>query len=78
MADALLKAVGVGKITEYFEYLDELRESGVTNMFGATPYLMREFPGMTKQEARKVHRAWMDTFDDGPTAEFRANQALED
>lgn len=29
--------------TEYFEYLDELRESGVTNMFGAAPYLVSEF-----------------------------------
>lgn len=28
---------------EHLEYLDELRESGETNIFGARPYLMREF-----------------------------------
>ena len=28
---------------DYFNYLNELRESGVTNMFGATDYLMDEF-----------------------------------
>ena len=27
----------------YFAFLDELKESGVTNMFGAVPYLMDEF-----------------------------------
>jgi hypothetical protein len=30
-------------MNEYFEYLEELRQSGVTNMFGASSYLMREF-----------------------------------
>jgi len=46
---------------EYFEYLDDLRESGVTNMFGARPYLMEEF-GLSKDEAAKVLTKWMDTF----------------
>lgn len=46
---------------EQKEYLDQLRESGVTNMFGASPYLMREF-GLDKQEAREVLSEWMRTF----------------
>ena len=29
--------------TEYYVFLEELRQSGVTNMFGATPYLREEF-----------------------------------
>lgn len=29
---------------DHLEYLDGLRESGATNMFGARPYLMEEFP----------------------------------
>src|SRR4051812_1294447 len=29
--------------TEMFEYLDALRESGATNMYGAAPYLVKEF-----------------------------------
>ena len=46
---------------EYFDYLDELRESAVTNMFGARPYLEAEF-GLEKKEASQVLRAWMETF----------------
>lgn len=46
---------------EHLEFLDELRESGVTNMFGATPYLVNEF-FLTKQEARVVLLYWMATF----------------
>tara|TARA_R100000781_G_C4024568_1_gene108356 strand:- start:316 stop:549 length:234 start_codon:yes stop_codon:yes gene_type:complete len=45
---------------EYFEFLDELRESGRTNMMGAGPYLRREF-GMDRNEARKVLLRWMRT-----------------
>lgn len=46
---------------EVFEYLDTLRESGVTNMFGATPYLMEEF-GFDKREASRWLTEWMQTF----------------
>lgn len=42
----------------YFRYLERLRESGVTNMFGATPYLMREFR-LSKSEAREVLLDWI-------------------
>lgn len=43
---------------EIFEYLDELRESGETNMFGASNYLMNRF-GMDRAEARKYVKDWM-------------------
>lgn len=46
---------------EYYAYLDALRESGVTNMFGAAPYLQQEF-GLDRYEARKVLLQWMDSF----------------
>ena len=45
-----------------FTYLDGLRVCGITNMFGAGPYLEREF-GLTKREARDVLTAWMKNFD---------------
>lgn len=38
---------------EHLEYLDELRESGVTNMYGAGPYLVREF-GVTRNESHEI------------------------
>jgi hypothetical protein len=45
----------------YFEYLKSLRDSGVTNMFGATPYLEAEF-GMSKKQAVFVLSRWMESF----------------
>ena len=47
---------------EMLEYLDDLRESRVTNMFGATPYLQEMFPELSKKEAKKVLVYWMKTF----------------
>ena len=46
---------------EVFEYLDTLRESGVTNMYGAGAYLQDRF-GFSKQEAREFLKAWMEQF----------------
>lgn len=46
---------------ERFDYLDALRESGATNMFGAGAYLQREF-GLTREEARGTLSKWMKTF----------------
>jgi hypothetical protein len=48
------------QISEYFEYLDKLREPGETNMFGARPYLAREF-GLELNAAGKILSAWMAT-----------------
>ena len=48
-------------MSEYFSFLNVLRESGVTNMFGASPYLQNEF-GLTRHEAREVLSAWMKQF----------------
>jgi hypothetical protein len=47
---------------EHLEYLDELRESGVTNMFGARPYLMLKFPLLNIDEAGMVLSYWMKSF----------------
>lgn len=33
-----------GLTDDHLEYLDELRESGVTNMFGARPYVTNPRP----------------------------------
>ena len=46
---------------EMFEYLDTLRESGVTNMFGASPYLQQAF-GVDRREAKSVLTEWMKTY----------------
>jgi hypothetical protein len=46
---------------EYFDYLVELRDSGVTNMWGAAPYLEQEF-GLSRQEAKDILIAWIESF----------------
>jgi hypothetical protein len=45
----------------YYPFLDALRESAITNMFGAAPYLQVAF-GLTKSEAKAVLKDWMATF----------------
>ena len=51
------------RMVEYFTYLDILRDSGVTNMFGAAPYLEEMF-NLSPAEARKVLMDWMKSFGD--------------
>lgn len=46
---------------EMFDYLNDLRDSGATNMFGASPYLVDEFD-IDKYEARKVLSKWMENY----------------
>lgn len=50
-----------GITEEMLDYLDDLRESGDTNMFGAAPYVQSQF-GLSKSEAREVVLYWMKTF----------------
>lgn len=46
---------------EVFKYLDGLRESGVTNMYGAVPYIEAAF-GVRRSEGVKLLSEWMETF----------------
>jgi hypothetical protein len=42
-------------------FLDDLRESGAINMFGAAPYVQKEF-GVSRYDARDLVKNWMETF----------------
>ena len=46
---------------KYWIFLEKLRRSGVTNTFGATPYLMEEF-GIDRREATKILSDWMKNY----------------
>ena len=48
---------------EYYVYLEELRQSGVTNMFGAAPYLQEEFD-LSRKEAREILINWMNNYEE--------------
>jgi hypothetical protein len=48
---------------EVMEFLNLVRDSGVTNMFGAAPYIEDEF-GIDKREARRLLTLWMHNFNE--------------
>jgi hypothetical protein len=45
----------------YFAYLVALRDSGITNMYGAAPYLQEAF-NLSRVEARDIVLKWMESF----------------
>lgn len=45
---------------EHEEYLDNLRDSGVVNMFEATAAMLQQFPELTKKEAQAILKQWME------------------
>lgn len=53
-------SLGVDNMTvrEEFVFLNRLRKSGITNMFGAGPFLENEFD-LKPAAARKVLTEWM-------------------
>jgi hypothetical protein len=46
----------------YFDFLEELRESGQTNMFGARPYLQAVFPDLSDVQAKVILVKWMESY----------------
>ena len=48
---------------EVLTYLNMLRDSGATNMFGATPYIEEEFD-LNSKEVRSLLMLWMANFND--------------
>lgn len=57
------KKLKVGGVMDekYINYLNDLRESGETNMFGAAIYVEQTF-GVSKDESRKIVKHWMKNF----------------
>ena len=58
----ILKHFTADQLSQMLLYLDGLRETGVTNMFGAGPYLVEEF-SIGRAESHAVLAWWMETFD---------------
>jgi hypothetical protein len=48
---------------EVLEYLNDLRSSGATNMFGARPYIESEFM-VDKKEASRLLTLWMSNYNE--------------
>ena len=46
---------------EYYRWLEDLRQSGITNMYGATPYLKEAFPEVCN-DAQRILGSWMKNY----------------
>ena len=44
--------------SEYFAFLDELRDSGAVNTVLAASYLVREYPNLRAEEAKAICADW--------------------
>ena len=51
-----------GLTDNHLLFLDQLRRSAITNMFGATPYLLKAYPDLEDKKAREILAYWMETF----------------
>ena len=49
--------------TKYYNALEVIRESGITNMFGAAPYLREVFPELSRMESNEILCNWMENYD---------------
>ena len=48
----------------YYQMLEAIRKSGVTNMFGAAPYLREFYPELSRQESNEILCNWMTNYDE--------------
>ena len=48
---------------EYYRYLEDLRQSGVVNMYGATPYLQEAY-NLSYNDAKTILLNWMENYDE--------------
>lgn len=53
-------------VREEFLFLNRLRESGATNMFGASPYLAKAFD-LDKREASDILVEWISWIQENPS-----------
>lgn len=53
------------RLKKYYAFLERLRESGQTNMYGAAGNLQSAFPELRydRKRAEKIHLAWIASFD---------------
>lgn len=61
MTNTLRPDIPDDELEDYLEFLDDLRESGATNMFGAASWLENNY-GISRDLAKQVLLYWMDTF----------------
>ena len=48
----------------YYNVLEDIRKSGICNMWGANTYLEEECPELTRNEAREILLEWIENYDE--------------
>ncbi len=48
----------------YYQMLEAIRKSGITNMFGAAPYLKELCPELSRDEAKEILCNWMSNYNE--------------
>jgi hypothetical protein len=48
---------------KHLSFLDMVQETGVTNMFGAAPYLVKH-QDVSKRDSRTILSYWMESYDE--------------
>merc|ERR1711966_448262 len=77
-SDSILREnIEEGVVKDMHTFLNDLRDSGVTNMFGAAPYLQKEF-GIDQKSARQVLANWMQSFSENLEYKGRKFSKLSD
>ncbi len=77
-SDSILREnIKEGVVKDMHTFLNDLRDSGVTNMFGAAPYLQKEF-GIDQKSAREVLANWMQSFSENLEYKGRKFSAEEE
>ncbi len=56
----------MSNIRPEFEFLNRLRESGETNMYGASPYLACAF-SLPKGKSQRIVAEWMEWVNSNPS-----------
>ena len=75
------KKVSSQTMNGYQIFLDVLRDSGVTNMYGAIPYLMEQFEELDRSQAKYILMTWMEwktANDDSEFSEFADKKQQEE
>jgi hypothetical protein len=48
----------------YYKVLEAIRQSGITNMFGAAPVLKEFCPELSHEESKEILCNWMTNYDE--------------
>jgi len=70
------KILTKAELADAFDYLDLLRETGATNMYGARPYLVRDCE-LSDKQASKALVLWMETYSETASPDERAAIAFK-